>query len=196
MPASAELSNRVSEGPSMSLGQFNSGDPEAFRRTYPFLVRFAERFMNGQSGAEDLVQNALTKAINPLRRKVPEDFEKFGGSVVPYLKRAIVNSKVDVVRRRHGGVDNGFEVELDETKLVDGSEAVADVVERRVDGMLELEKIRAGVKDVFVAALYLVEGEGLSYQEAGVRLGVPMGTVQSRVHRAKIMARAALGEAS
>ena len=44
------------------------------------------------------------------------------------------------------------------------------------------------------AAVWLIDGEGLSYDEAATVLGVPEGTVASRVSRARAQLRVALGE--
>ena len=43
------------------------------------------------------------------------------------------------------------------------------------------------------AAVWLIDGEGLSYDEAAGVLGVPAGTIASRVSRARVQLRRALG---
>jgi RNA polymerase sigma-70 factor (ECF subfamily) len=42
------------------------------------------------------------------------------------------------------------------------------------------------------AAVWLIDGEGLSYDEAAGVLGVPAGTIASRVSRARVQLRRAL----
>ena len=42
------------------------------------------------------------------------------------------------------------------------------------------------------AAVWLIDGEGLSYEEAAGVLGVPAGTIASRVSRARVQLRRAL----
>jgi RNA polymerase sigma-70 factor (ECF subfamily) len=58
----------------------------------------------------------------------------------------------------------------------------------------EVLKALAALPEVFRAAVLLVDVEDLSYEEAATALDCPMGTVQSRVFRARRMLHSALAE--
>lgn len=58
----------------------------------------------------------------------------------------------------------------------------------------EIERALHGLPEMFRAAVLLVDVEELSYEEAAAALQCPVGTVQSRVHRARRMLHAALAE--
>jgi RNA polymerase sigma-70 factor (ECF subfamily) len=74
-------------------------------------------------------------------------------------------------------------VDPDKTELSDGGQSA-----RRIDDRLTLARIRANVDrlpDDQRAVLVLVAIEGLNYREAAEVLGLPMGTVMSRLSRAR-----------
>ncbi len=74
-------------------------------------------------------------------------------------------------------------------------EPVADTVVSRVaarDKERELAAALASLSRGDRDVLLLVAWEDLSYEEVAQALGIPMGTVRSRLHRARKKARAAL----
>ncbi len=64
--------------------------------------------------------------------------------------------------------------------------ALADVMEPEVQGALD------SLPEEFRSAMLLIDVQELSYQEASAVLSVPVGTVKSRVSRARALMRAAL----
>jgi RNA polymerase sigma-70 factor, ECF subfamily len=68
-----------------------------------------------------------------------------------------------------------------------------------VDAMLDRERLRAALARLSPktsAAFVLVEVQELSHEEAAAVLGVPVGTVKSRLHEARARLRQLLGETS
>lgn len=172
--------------------QFLNNDPDAINRIYPYLIRFAERFTPNRDMAEDLVQTSLAKVVNPLRRKSNEDFVETGGSVIPYIYRAIVNTRINEVRREKKRGHSADYDNVSDHNLWDSKQNVEETVVFEIDGNETLTKIKDKVNVDFVEALYLAEVVGMSYLEVAKIQGVPLGTVQSRISRGRSSAKKAL----
>ena len=57
----------------------------------------------------------------------------------------------------------------------------------------DLERALDGLPEVFRTAVVLRDVQDLTYEEIARVLGVPIGTVMSRIHRGRALMRAALG---
>ena len=141
------------------------------------LRRYARSLTRDGDDAEDLVQDALLRAYE--RRSV----FKAGGNMRAWLLSILHNVFIDKVRSRRS----------EATRL----ERVAEVAQHSVDGAQEhtvrLSQVRAAfmaLPEEQRAALHLVAIEGFSYQEAAEMLAVPVGTLMSRIGRARSALRA------
>ncbi len=130
------------------------------------------------SDAEDIVQDAMLRA-----------FRAFGGfrgeNIRPWLL-AIVrncwrNSVTDVQRRGHTPLPE----EDDRPLVYDGPDPEAQSL--RASESRRLEAVIAGLPPAFREVLILREVEDLSYQEIAEATGAPIGTVMSRLARARAM---------
>lgn len=176
----------------LTLEEFKSGDSEAIGRVYPHLVEFARGFMRGKDGAEDLVQTVFAQAIKPLSLSSSEDFARFGGNVLPYIHRAIVNTRINQVRKAERRVSEtqGVSVEeLPDRFLKDQKPSIDETVVVSMGEGGALQVLGEGLNRDYLEALYLREVVGLSYQETADALDIPLGTAQSRIHRAKSEAK-------
>jgi RNA polymerase sigma-70 factor (ECF subfamily) len=142
----------------------------------PALRRFARGLLRDADAADDLVQDCLTRAISRwhLRR---ED-----GSLRAWLFATLYN--LFISDRRALGRRGGPPVP------VEAWDRVAPVVDGRslVEGRLTLHDLTAGLADLPEeqrALVLLVGVEDLSYEEAARVTGVPLGTVMSRLGRAR-----------
>lgn len=191
------ISKPASQATRLTLAQFNSGDSEAFTRAYPALVNFAGRLMGSQDGAADIVQTVLQRSVPALRKKTPANFEKYGGSVMPYLRSAIRNERINQVRKRKKRVNVEEAVELGENFEVTHADPAQDVEGSVIDtddsGGL-ISDIRQGMSRGFSDAVLLVDLQGLSYIDTADAMGVPIGTVMSRLHRGRPKVRKILEE--
>jgi len=136
----------------------------------PRLRRYA-RALTGQSDtADDLVQDTLERALEKwhLWQRARE--------VRPWLFSIMHNLHVDT-RRRAGRIDYRDDDELAE--VPQRSEA-ADGLELR-----DLDRALALLPTEQREVLLLVGLEELSYAEAARTLGIPQGTVMSRLSRAR-----------
>lgn len=141
------------------------------------LRRYAWSLTRDQSRAEDLVHDALLRAYEG-RRSFRSD-----GDLRRWLLSILHNTFVNDVRRRRA----------EEARIRE----VAGDAEPTAPPQQE-ERVRlAEIRDAFFAlpedqraALHLVTIEGLSYQEAADTLGIPVGTLMSRLGRARAALRA------
>jgi len=146
------------------------------------LARYLAR---DAAAAEDIAQEALLKAyrnIDALR----------GGEVKPWLLTIVRNAYFDWRRRDNGRTVTGpaAEVAMAETPAEDTS--AEDAVIRQGD-VAALRRAIETVPEPFREALVLRDLEELSYREIAEITAVPMGTVMSRLARARRMLGERLG---
>jgi RNA polymerase sigma-70 factor (ECF subfamily) len=104
-----------------------------------------------------------------------------------WLYRVAVNTCYDQARRNRRHVADALPEGNDPADLSAGDQYTS--VELRPD----LETALAGLPDEFRAAVVLADVEGLALQTVAEALGVPVGTVKSRVFRGRRLLAAALG---
>jgi len=146
----------------------------------PVLYRVARSLTTQPADAEDLVQDTLVRAFRAI--------DSFDGRhprawLLTILRRAHLNRE----RRRLPHLMDSA-AGLDGTGRQDPrtpvSESSEDVVMRDRLGD-ELEAAVQALTDPHRRVVLLVDAAGLSYAEAASVLGVPEGTVMSRLHRAR-----------
>jgi RNA polymerase sigma-70 factor, ECF subfamily len=156
-----------------------SGDDEAFSRfvvpEIPGLFRMARSLTHDAHDAEDLVQDTLVRAYRAIGR-----FD--GGHPRAWL--------FTILRRTHINRNRARRAEV-----FDDPHAVESIPERHEsDPALRAEQV--AFRQVVIEAMTrltptmrqvveLVDIESLSYAEAAAHLGVPIGTVMSRLHRGR-----------
>ncbi|MER3453459.1 MAG: RNA polymerase sigma factor SigE [Acidimicrobiia bacterium] len=148
-----------------------------------FLYTVAYRLTGNADDAEDLVQEVLLRVRRGLDTWRP-------GSMEGWLSRIATNAFLDQVRRHR----RRRTVALPE----DADRVVAP--ERPPEEMLSSERLGEEVQAAlsslppeYRSAVVLCDVAGLSYQEIADALGIPVGTVRSRIHRGRALLREALG---
>jgi RNA polymerase sigma-70 factor (ECF subfamily) len=141
----------------------------------PRLRRFAWALTGSRDEGDDLVQAACLKGLTALGQFEP------GTRLDAWMFRILRTQWIDRVRagRRRPTVSDPEAVEA----LSDGGQA-----ERAAHARLTLERVRAcmaSLPDDQREVLALVAIEGMSYREAAETLGVPVGTVMSRLARGR-----------
>lgn len=140
------------------------------------LRRYARSLVRDASEAEDLVHDALVKAYEKRATF------RLGANLRSWLLSIVHNTHVDRLRhtrsveRRH--VEAAFL-----TETIDAANP---------DHSIRLRQLREAFYDLADEqreALHLVAIEGLSYQDAAAALGVPVGTLMSRLSRARAKLR-------
>jgi RNA polymerase sigma-70 factor, ECF subfamily len=151
-----------------TAGSIAVGAHDLLPALMPALRSFVRRFMRDADEAGDVAQDAAVRALTA--RHVPTNSQAYR----VWLYRIARNAAVDAHRRRAATLVP-VEVERVDPWLID-HRLVTDLSVRQA-----LMRISPDHRRV----LLLVDVEELSYSEACRRLGVPTGTVMSRVARAR-----------
>ncbi|MDQ3642157.1 MAG: sigma-70 family RNA polymerase sigma factor [Actinomycetota bacterium] len=162
------------------------GDASAFadlvRHYEPRLRALAYRLLEDRDLTDDVLQEAYVRAFKALRR--------FRGdsSLGTWLYRITYNACIDELRRGRKVLPLFSDIE---SGTVDRRTGPEDTAVARGDLAAALASLPSDLRAVVV----LVDADGLDYREAAKVLGVPPGTVGSRLNRARAVLRAALGVA-
>jgi RNA polymerase sigma-70 factor, ECF subfamily len=155
---------------------------EVARRYGRFLYAVAYRLTGNDSDAKDLVQEVLLRVRRGLESYQP-------GSMEGWLSRITTNAFLDEARRRRRRPVSALPDEAD--RLLATVPAADDAA--------AAESLSAGVQvalnalpDEYRVAVVLCDVVGLPYVEIAEALGVPVGTVRSRIHRGRQMLRSLL----
>lgn len=146
------------------------------------LLRVAHTLVARPADAEDLVQDTLLRAFGAM-----ESFD--GRHPRAWLLTIMRNAQINRTRRRRPELlddpDTAMGQLADDEDARTGPEAV--VVGEAFDAVVA-EGLEA-LSDRLRRVVELVDVDGLSYAEAAEVLGVPVGTVMSRLHRARVRLR-------
>src|ERR1700732_2822122 len=145
----------------------------------PRLRRYARALTRDVSRADDLVQSCLARAV------AKQHLWQNGTNLRAWLFTILHHQHVNEVRR---SVRQGSNVTLEEApELTVQSNAIPTLQLRALEGALgKLPQEHSQV-------ILLVELEGMSYDEAAEILGVPIGTVRSRLSRGRDQLRRLMG---
>jgi RNA polymerase sigma-70 factor (ECF subfamily) len=141
-------------------------------REIPRLRRYARALTRNADRADDLVQETLLRAI-----RKPHLWQA-GTDIRAWLFTIMHNQHVNMVRSAMR-VDAMVDIEEMSSSLVATSDPTASRQLR------ELERALACLPDEQREVILLVGLEEMSYQEAAQVLGVPVGTVRSRLSRGR-----------
>ncbi len=139
----------------------------------PRLRRFARGLAGSTAQADDLVQAACERALS--RRHQFQEGTRFDS----WMFRIVQTLWIDQIRSREVRKEDG---EIEDDRL--GS----DEPVRRAEARLALDEVRRAIERLPPdqrAALMLVTVDGFSYKEAADIAQVPVGTIMSRLARAR-----------
>jgi RNA polymerase sigma factor (sigma-70 family) len=137
--------------------------------------------MRNNQDAEDVVQDAALRAFRY--------FQTFGGGNGRAWFLTIVRNTCQAHRRAR---TDARREPFEEQNHSDPAAADPERLLSHVDDMTRLERALRGLPDRFRRLLVLRELEGLSYRELAEVTGVPIGTVMSRLSRAREALRESL----
>lgn len=142
------------------------------------LMRVAYSITGNRSDADDLVQDTLLRAYKAIER-----FD--GRHPRAWLMTIMRNAQINRVRRRRPSLmrDPDLTLAVVSNTETDGRSPEDQALDQVFDA--RLERSLAGLNAQFREAIQLVDIDGLSYAEAASVLDVPVGTIMSRLHRAR-----------
>ncbi len=176
--------------------QERPADPQDDRARFEALVErygrrvyaMAYRMAGHEADAKDLAQEAFIRIWRSMSRLRPD---------VPlegWLYRTVTNLFIDLLRRRRGPRVQS----LDEPMATASGELARERpdpsagVERTVLGAMVDRRVQQALLSLppeVRMAVVLADVEGYAYEEIASMMGIPVGTVKSRLHRARLALR-------
>jgi RNA polymerase sigma factor (sigma-70 family) len=138
----------------------------------PMLRRFAYSLTGSRHDADDLLQNTIERLLT---KGVPEDVE-----LAKWAFRVCRNIWIDEYRARKIRNNAAQLPELEEP-TVDGENAIYNEIT-----LGEVNNAMDKLPDDQRSIIALVAVQGMSYKEVAETLSIPLGTVMSRLARARI----------
>ncbi len=156
-----------------------AGDEDAFtalyRRHHPGVYRFALHMSGRSDVAEEVTQEVFMFLIRAARQ-----YDSKRGSLGGFLYGIARNHVRRILER-----DRAYAEPPEDTRPASDGDAFRELVRgRRVDC---LRKALLALPEHYRAALILCELEEMDYERAAEALGCPVGTVRSRLSRARAM---------
>jgi len=159
---------------------------ELVRRYQGRVVNLVSRVLNDRECADDLSQEVFVRVFIHRRNY------RRGSKLSTWLFTIAANLAKNEIRRRVRR-RNWFSLDALQEAFKDGAMLFADPTEGR-ERLLEREQLQeavgraiATVPEKYRLALVFRDIEGLSYEEIAQVLGIPGGTVRSRINRARSM---------
>lgn len=145
-------------------------DGRALMSVLPRLRRYAQALVGDRAAADDLVQDTLERAWTRAAQW------RAGSDLAVWLLSIMHNLRVDQLRRP------GLQLTSFEEQDIDVPTRATQTDQRE---LADLAAALAQVPEEQRAVLLLVGLEELSYADVAATLGIPMGTVMSRLARGR-----------
>ncbi|GGJ68582.1 hypothetical protein GCM10007173_29170 [Glutamicibacter ardleyensis] len=158
------------------------------------LYSAALRMARNPADAEDLVQEAFTKAYSAFHQYKP------GTNLKAWLYRILTNTYINLYRKRQREPLRTSTDTIEDWQMAAAMEhsptGLRSAEVQALDHLPDSD-VKAALQSIgedFRLAVYFVDVEGFSYKEAAEILGVPIGTVMSRLHRGRKSLRELLAD--
>jgi RNA polymerase sigma-70 factor (ECF subfamily) len=148
------------------------------------LYAAAMRYTRNPEDAQDLVQDTYAKAYTSFHQFEP------GTNLKAWLYRVLTTTFINTYRKDQRRPQTS-DSELEDWQLAEASSHTSDQGKSTEDVVLEnlpdsdIKNALAEIPEEFRMAVFLADVEGFSYKEIAEIVGVPAGTVMSRLHRGR-----------
>jgi RNA polymerase sigma-70 factor (ECF subfamily) len=163
------------------IEQVRSGNEEAFARLVkhytPYVYRTAFAFLHDEHESEDVAQEIFLKVYRSIQEL--QDILAFNA----WIKRITTNSCLDRLRKQRP-----TPVPDHQLNQIMGKNS------QKGEQLLEIKEAISQLIPEYREALILREWQGYDYQEIATLLSIPLGTVKSRIHGARVRLRKILSE--
>jgi len=158
------------------------------------LYSAAMRMARNPSDAEDLVQEAYTKAFSAFHQYKP------GTNLKAWLYRILTNTYINLYRKRqreplqsNSDTIEDWQLARAESHTSSGlRSAEAEALDHLPDS--DVKRALQSIPEEFRLAVYFADVEGFAYKEISDIMNTPIGTVMSRLHRGRKMLRDMLAD--
>ena len=181
--------DRASESAAEKKARFERDALQYTNQLYAAAIRYTK----DPHDAQDLVQDTYAKAFVAFHQFEP------GTNLKAWLYRILTTTFINTYRKdqRRPQISDG---ELEDWQIYSAASHTSDqgrsAEDVALDGIadLDVKAALAAMPEDFRMAVYLADVEGFSYKEIAEILGVPSGTVMSRLHRGRKLLRASLAD--
>ena len=175
------------------IGRFQNGDEQAYielaNRYRDRLMSFVYRFVNDSVVAEDIVQDTLVKLYT--HKDYYRNIAKFSTWIYTIAGNL---AKTELRKNKRRKVTNLSEMGKDDWQYdIPSDEDTAKKVHGQFIGE-QIQKAIQSLPDHFREVIILRDIQELSYEEVSSIVEVPLGTVKSRINRARLQLQEILKE--
>ena len=172
------------------IGRVAAGDREAYQRLFEHFAPRVKGLMLKTGASSDDAEEIAQETLLAVWRKAAQ-FDPVSAGAAAWIYTIARNLRIDAVRRlaRTGTVDHDAELDY----LVDPAEPADDGMARN-DEAVRVERALSSLSDEQSMAIRLSFIEERPHGEIAGALGIPLGTVKSRIRLAMNRLRALLDE--
>ena len=153
------------------------------------LYSAAMRMTRNPQDAEDLVQEAYTKAYSAFHQYKP------GTNLKAWLYRILTNTYINIYRKKQRQPQQANTDTVEDWQMAQAAEhtstglrsAEAEALDHLPDS--DVKDALQQIPEEFRLAVYFSDVEGFAYKEIAEILNIPIGTVMSRLHRGRKLLR-------
>lgn len=147
------------------------------------LYGTALHYTRNHADAQDVLQETLAKAYTALHQFQP------GTNLQAWLHRILRTTHINMIRKRKRRPAEADGEILDE--VIPGTRSVTSAEQEVIEATLdpELKEAFWDLPPAFRHVVYMVDVEGYAYKEVAASMGIPLGTVMLRLHRARRLLR-------
>ncbi|MDR2704757.1 MAG: sigma-70 family RNA polymerase sigma factor [Planctomycetaceae bacterium] len=158
---------------------------ELVKRYERELFNYLRHYLGNTESAEDIFQTTFLQVLTKC-----DQFEE-GRKFRPWLYRIATNQAIDLCRKMKRyqvvSIDETHDANPDSIKLADllaGNETDPAVDSINEEQTIQVRKAVERLPDFLRQVLYMVYFQGMSYRDAAESLGIPFGTIKSRLNTA------------